>query len=201
MRGLGGVFIAYALIGYPVIGLLGGHPLRDLPVFGLAPCASVTFFFGLLVPLARALTAVPPDMATGVAADYGMLVAALIATGLIIWRDRAWTPTWETVAAGLLLALMIAWSGHDNILIGLAVVLVAAALVEAITGRLRQPQERTTRPCSAAHCAQCMNTACAAAPTRSGARSQRLVRQGAERTHAGTAIDTCRVIGHLGSYG
>ena len=59
MRGLGGVFIAYALIGYPVIGLLGGHPLRDLPVFGLAPCASVTFFFGLLVPLARALTAVP----------------------------------------------------------------------------------------------------------------------------------------------
>ena len=31
---LGGVFIAYALIGYPVIGLLGGHPLRDLPVFG-----------------------------------------------------------------------------------------------------------------------------------------------------------------------
>ena len=140
-------------------------------------------------------------MATGVAADYGMLVAALIATGLIIWRDRAWTPTGETVAAGLLLALMIAWSGHDNILIGLAVVLVAAALVEAITGRLRQPQERTTRPCSAAHCAQCMNTACAAAPTRSGARSQRLVRQGAERTHAGTAIDTCRVIGHLGSYG
>src|SRR5271166_1997518 len=144
--GLGGVFIAYALIGYPVIGLLGGHPLRDLPVFGLAPCASVTFFFGLLVPLARALTAVPPDMATGVAADYGMLVVALIATGLIIWRDRAWTPTWETVAAGLLLALMIAWSGHDNILIGLAVVLVAAALVEAITGCLRQPQERTTPP-------------------------------------------------------
>ena len=157
--GLGGVFIAYALIGYPVIGLLGGHPLRDLPVFGLAPCASVTFFFGLLlwarppvpkyvllVPLAWALTAAPPDMAAGVAADYGMLVVALIATGLIIWRDRAWTPTWETVAAGLLLALMIAWSGHDNILIGLAVVLVAAALVEAITGCLRQPQERTTPP-------------------------------------------------------
>ena len=75
-----------------------------------------------------------------------MLVAALIATGLIIWRDRAWTPTRETVAAGLLLALMIAWSGHDNILIGLAVVLVAAALVEAITGRLRQPQKRTISP-------------------------------------------------------
>ena len=60
--------------------------------------------------------------------------------------DRAWTSTWETVAAGLLLALMIAWSGHDNILIGLAVVLVAATLVESITGRPRQPQERTMPP-------------------------------------------------------
>ena len=73
---LGGVFIAYALIGYPVVGLLGGHPLRELPVFGLAPCASVTFLFGLLlwarppvpkylllVPLAWALNAAPPDMA------------------------------------------------------------------------------------------------------------------------------------------
>ena len=156
---LGGVFIAYALIGYPVVGLLGGHPLRELPVFGLAPCASVTFLFGLLlwarppapkylllVPLAWALNAAPPDMAGGVAADYGMLVAAVIAAGLIVWRDRAWTSTWETVAAGLLLALMIAWSGHDNILIGLAVVLVAATLAEAITGRPRQPQERTIPP-------------------------------------------------------
>ncbi len=46
-----------------------------------------------------------------------------------------------------------------------------------------------------------MNTVRAAAPTRSGARSQRLFRQGAERTHAGTAIGIRRVIGHLGSYG
>jgi len=28
-------------------------------------------------------------MATGVATDYGMLVVAVITTGLIIWRDRA----------------------------------------------------------------------------------------------------------------
>ena len=52
--GLGAVFIAYALIGYPLVGVLGGHALRVVPVFGVSPCASVIFFFGLL------LWAVPP---------------------------------------------------------------------------------------------------------------------------------------------
>jgi len=93
--GLGAVFIAFALIGYPLVGMLGGHALRVVPVFGLSPCATVTFFFGLslwarppvpkyvlLVPLAWALGAAPPDLARGVAPDYGMLVAALVAVAL-----------------------------------------------------------------------------------------------------------------------
>jgi hypothetical protein len=54
----------------------------------------------------------PPDLARGVAADYGMLVAALITVGLIMWRDRTSSPAWQTVTTGLLLALMIAWSGR-----------------------------------------------------------------------------------------
>jgi chromate transport protein ChrA len=112
----------------------------------------VTFLFGLLlwavppvpqylllVPLAWALNAAPPNMATGVEADYGMLVAAVITTGWVIWRDRAARPAWHTVTAGLLFALMIAWSGHDDVLIALAVVLLAAVLVRAITGHLRPP--------------------------------------------------------------
>jgi len=156
---LGAVFIAFALIGYPLVGVLGGHPLHVLPLFGLAPCAAVTFFFGLLlwaappapkylllVPLAWALTAAPPDMATGVAADYGMLVAAVITTGLIIWRDHAAAPAWQTVAAGLLFALMIALSGHDNLLIGLAVLALAVMLVRAITGHLRPPRGGPVQP-------------------------------------------------------
>ena len=32
--GLGAVFIAYALIGYPLVGVLGGHALRVVPLFG-----------------------------------------------------------------------------------------------------------------------------------------------------------------------
>jgi Family of unknown function (DUF6064) len=150
--GLGAVFIAYALVGYPLVGVLGGHALRIVPVFGVSPCASVAFFFGLLlwavppvpkylllVPLAWALTAAPPNMATGVAADYGMLVAAVVAPGLIIWRDRASWPAWQAVTAGLLLALMTVLSGHDNLLIGVAVVLLALMLVQTITGHPRSP--------------------------------------------------------------
>jgi hypothetical protein len=37
VSGLGAVFIAYALIGYPLIGLAGGHALRTLPVLGCRP--------------------------------------------------------------------------------------------------------------------------------------------------------------------
>ena len=150
--GLGAAFIAYALIGYPLIGLAGGHALRTLPVLGLSPCVTVVFFFGLLwarppapkyvllVPLAWALGAAPPDLARGVVADYGMLVTALITAGLIIWRDRASSPAWQSVTAGLLLALMIAWSGHEDVLMGLAFVLVALTLAQAITGHPQPPQ-------------------------------------------------------------
>jgi len=103
--GLGAVFIAYALIGYPLVGVLGGHALRAVPVFGVSPCASVIFFFGLL------LWAVPP------APKYVLLV------------PLAW----------LLLALMIAWSGHEDVLAGLAVALAAVTLVQAIKGHHQPP--------------------------------------------------------------
>ena len=157
--GLGAVFIGYALVGYPLVGVLGGHALRVVPLFGVSPCATVTFFFGLLLwavppvpkylllmPLAWALNAAPHNMATGVAADYGMLAAALVTAGWIIWRDRASGPAWHTVTAGLLFALMIAWSGHDSVLIGLAVVLLAVMLVRAITGHLRRPHAGPVYP-------------------------------------------------------
>ncbi len=157
--GLGAVFIAYALIGYPLAGVLGGHALRTVPGFGVSPCATVIFFFGLLlwavppapkyvllVPLAWSLGAAPPDLARGVAADYGMLVAALITAGLIIWRDRTASPAWQTLTAGLLLALMIAWSGHEDVLAGLALVLAAVTLVQAIKGHPRPPHAEPTSP-------------------------------------------------------
>ena len=162
--GLGAVFIAYALIGYPLVGVLGGHALRVVPVFGVSPCATVIFFLGLLLwaippapayvlllPLAWSLGAAPPDLARGVTADYGMLIAALLTAGVIIWRDRASCSAGQTVTAGLLLALMIAWSGHEDVLAGLAVVLAAVTLVQAIKGHPRPPH---TRPVPSAQTGQ-----------------------------------------------
>jgi hypothetical protein len=157
--GLGAVFIAYALIGYPLVGVLGGHALRIVPLYGVSPCATVAFFFGLMLwavppapayllflPLAWALNAAPHNMATGVVVDYGMLAAALITTGWVIWRDRASGPAWRTVTAGLLFALMIAWSGHDNVLIGIAVVLIAVMLAHALTGHRQAPHALAIPP-------------------------------------------------------
>lgn len=142
---LGTVFILYALVAYPLIGLLGGHPLRSLPVFGLAPCPTVIFSFGLLLwarppmpryllllPLAWGLAATPSALGTGIVADFGMVLAGVITAGVLIWRDR--TSSWQTVVAGLLLAAMIAWSGHDDVLMGTALILVAVTFAQTIRG-------------------------------------------------------------------
>ena len=160
---LGAVFILYALVSYPIIGVLGGHPLGSLPVFGLAPCPTIIFCFGLLLwarptapkyvlllPLAWSLNATPTDLAMGIVADVGLVVAGVTTVGLITWRDR--TSSWQTVAAGVLLAWMIAWSGHDDVLIGTALVLAAVTFVQTIWGdaqRLRagrppQPERALT---------------------------------------------------------
>ena len=142
---LGAVFILYALVAYPIIGLLGGQPLRSLPVFGLSPCATVIFSFGLLlwarppapkylllIPLAWGLGAGPGAMATGIVVDFGLVLAGAITAGVLIWRDR--TSSWQTVAAGVVLAAMIAGSGHDDVLIGAALVLVVVTLAQTIWG-------------------------------------------------------------------
>jgi hypothetical protein len=142
---LGAVFMFYALVAYPIIGLLSEHPLHTLPVFVLSPCATVIFFFGLLLwarppapkyllllPLAWALQATPANLA----------MAGVITLGLIIWRDR--TSSWQTVAAGVVLAVMIALSGHDDVLIGIALILTAVTLAQTIWGDAQRL--RASRP-------------------------------------------------------
>jgi hypothetical protein len=43
------IFLLYALLGYPLVGLLINHWFPYAPPFGLAPCPLVTFTFGLLL--------------------------------------------------------------------------------------------------------------------------------------------------------
>ncbi|MHA1236096.1 MAG: DUF6064 family protein [Candidatus Hodarchaeales archaeon] len=46
---LGLVFIVYAMLFYPVIGFLTGHPYPDYPIFGIAPCPVAIFTFGMFL--------------------------------------------------------------------------------------------------------------------------------------------------------
>jgi Family of unknown function (DUF6064) len=142
---LGAVFMFYALVAYPIIEMLGGYPLRESPVFGLSPCVTVFFAFGLLLwarppapkyvlllPLAWALNAASGNLAMGHVPDFPLILVGAVTAGVLIWRDR--TSSWQTVVAGLLLTWMIAWSGHDVELIGTALVLVAVTLAQSIWG-------------------------------------------------------------------
>jgi hypothetical protein len=146
---LGAVFMFYALVAYPIVEMLGGYPLRASPLFGLSPCVTVFFAFGLLLwarppapkyllllPLAWALQVAPGNIAMGHVPDFPLILVGMITAGLIIWRDR--TSRWQTVAAGMVLTWMIAWSGHDVELIGSALVLVAVTLVQTIWGDIQR---------------------------------------------------------------
>jgi Family of unknown function (DUF6064) len=138
---LGAVVMCIGLVGFPLVEVLSGYLLHSLTLFGLSPCVTVIFFFGLLLwarppapryllllPLAWALTSAPTDLTLG--------IVAVITVGVLIWRDR--TSIWQTVAAGVLFALMIALSGHDDILIGIALALVAVTFAQTIWGDVQR---------------------------------------------------------------
>jgi hypothetical protein len=104
---LGAVFMFYALVAYPIIEMLGGYPLRESPLFGLSPCVTVFFAFGLLLwarppapkyvlllPLAWALGAAPGNLAMGHVPDFPLILVGMITAGVLIWRDR--TSSWQT---------------------------------------------------------------------------------------------------------
>lgn len=150
---LGAVIISVGLVGFPLVEVLSGYPLHSLTVFGLAPCPTVIFFFGLLlwarppvprylllIPLAWALTSIPTDLTLG--------TVAVVTVGVLIWRDR--TSIRQTVAAMVVLAMMIAFLGHDDWLIGISLVLVAVTFAQTIwgdthrlhTGRPPQSEQR-----------------------------------------------------------
>ena len=138
---MGAVVISVGLVGFPIVEVLSGYPLHALTVFGLSPCTTVIFFLGLLLwarppvpkyllllPLAWALTSAPTDLTLG--------IVAVITVGVLIWRDR--TSIWQAVTAGVLLAMMIVFSGHDDWLIGIALVLVAVTFAQAVWGDVQR---------------------------------------------------------------
>jgi hypothetical protein len=143
---IGGFFILYVLVFYPLIGVLGGHAFPAMPVFGIAPCTAPIVSFGLLlwtqgrvpkyvllVPLLWALIAVPGALGVGVYEDIGTLVASLVGTAWILWRDR--TSPRETVLAGLALVILVAFAGNNGVLVGLGFILLVVLLAREFVHR------------------------------------------------------------------
>ena len=98
---VGGLFSVYALIVYPALGYWLGHRYPAAPTFGL-PCPTTIFTFGMLlwtrrgvplyvltIPFAWSLLGISAAISFGMTQDYGLLVAGLLGSSLIILRDTS----------------------------------------------------------------------------------------------------------------
>ena len=98
---VGGVFLLYALIVYPVFGYWLGHRYPAAPTFGL-PCPTTIFTFGLLlwtnrrvplyvlaIPLAWTFHGFWAAISLGMIEDLGLLMTGLIGSMLIIVRNTS----------------------------------------------------------------------------------------------------------------
>jgi hypothetical protein len=98
---VGALFIAYALVGFPLLGLALGQSLPRMLVFGVTPCPVTILTFGLLlwterpvprlllvIPLVWSLLGVSAAISLDVGEDIGLVVAGLLGTALLLWRDH-----------------------------------------------------------------------------------------------------------------
>jgi hypothetical protein len=98
---LGALFVVYAMVIYPIVGTLLGHAYPRSPVFGVAPCPTTIFTFGLLlwtaarvpkyvlaIPLVWSVVGFSAALTLGIREDVGLLVAGLVCTAVLVWRDR-----------------------------------------------------------------------------------------------------------------
>lgn len=97
---VGVLFIAYAMIGYPLAGYFLGHIYPQSPPFGLTPCPLAVFTFGLflmtdrrlpklflIIPLLWALGGILP-VSVGILEDLGLILSGVLGTAMIVYRDR-----------------------------------------------------------------------------------------------------------------
>jgi hypothetical protein len=97
----GVVLIVYAMLVYPLIGTLLGHGYPRSPSFGVAPCPTTIFTFGLLllttarvpktllvIPFIWSLLGFSAAQLLGIREDVGLIVAGVLSVGLLLWRDH-----------------------------------------------------------------------------------------------------------------
>ncbi len=97
---IGAIFILYAMIAYPLMGFAFGHWYPQAPMFGVAPCPTTIFTFGLLlwtkkpvpvyliaIPFIWAIIATMAAVSLQVPQDYGLGIAGIIGTILVILQN------------------------------------------------------------------------------------------------------------------
>jgi hypothetical protein len=97
---IGLLFILYGMIAYPLISSWTGHTYPELPGFGIAPCPTTIFTFGILlwgskrVPEHLLLIPILWSILGGTAVffgaiqDIGLPIAGLGGAVLIRWHNR-----------------------------------------------------------------------------------------------------------------
>jgi len=101
-RGIvGATMIAFALVGYPLLGFALGRRYPEAPTFGL-PCPTTIFTLGflllaqpivlervLVIPFLWSLLGAFAAMRLGVTEDYSLLVAGVVTIALVFWGGRS----------------------------------------------------------------------------------------------------------------
>ena len=98
---IGVCFILYAMVAYPLLGIRFGHSYPRAPMFGVAPCPTTIFTFGILlwatkpvpayllvIPLLWSIVGMSAAVNLQVAQDYGLVVAGFIGTALTLIQNR-----------------------------------------------------------------------------------------------------------------
>jgi hypothetical protein len=98
---IGALLMFYAMLLYPLLGIVLGHLYPRSPTFGL-PCPTTIFTFGillwtegrfprilLLIPAVWAVIGFSAALTLGIYEDTGLLLAALLGVILILLRERS----------------------------------------------------------------------------------------------------------------
>lgn len=98
---IGACFIFYAMVAYPLLGISFGHSYPRVPMFGVAPCPTTIFTFGILlwaaksvplyllvIPLLWSIVGMSAAVNLRVPQDYGLVVVGVIGTILLVIQNR-----------------------------------------------------------------------------------------------------------------
>ncbi len=97
---IGLIFVAYALVGYPLVGLLAGHRYPNMAWSPLFPCPAIVLTFGVLLFARRVpwhLVVIPTLWALsgmlwfylGMVEDAGLVIAGVVGAIILLTRERA----------------------------------------------------------------------------------------------------------------